>query len=413
MLSLVCAAILQTATQAPFSRPVAVPELNRLAMTPKIDGKIDPDEWDPLTSSDNVKTFLEWEPGMLYLAAKLPLNQDLVFSLDREADGWLIGNDNLEIRVSLKDGKPVITARGLNGTGTEGPHWFETPGWAKAATISASFETGAWTFELALQDPGVSLLPGNPSAMGVRIDTLPTDNPPTEAFLPRAMTKIFNVFDRAAGLPEGLTWKPEIKFRSIVPGDTFRMRNTFQGNNDLKIRRIEMRTEGDARDFTTSQGNPFPEFDRKNRAYVDYVTKMEKGLRNGWFVQRSTATTADGISAIMQSCFRSAPLLDFDMPREIINTKPEKRVLRFSILLRSNSINRLDGVLVIVPPNGWRVMRGSDRSFIIPTPRAVSRKTFELEIPAKATGVFPITFRADIGGKMLEGTEWLNIVDAG
>lgn len=381
-------------------------------MTPKLDGKIDPDEWDPLSSSDTVKSYLEWEPGVIHLAAKLPTGQDFVFSLDREADGWLIGNDNLEVRVSLKDGKPVIKARGMNGTGTEGPHWFEAPGWEKAATVAASFETGSWTFELSLVDPGLSLLPVLPSAMGVRIDTVPSDSPPTEAFLPRAMTKIFNVFDRSAGMPDGLTWKPEIKFRAAVPGDTIRIRQTFTGNNDLKVRRIEMRTEGEARDFTGIEGVPFPEFDRKGRAYADYTSKVEKGLRTGWFIQRSTVTTADGISSIMQTSFRSAPLMDFDMPKEIITAKPEKRVLRFSILLRSNSTNRLDGVLSIVPSNGWRVMRGSDRSFIIPTPRGVSRKTFELEIPAKATGVFPITFRADIGGKILEGTEWLNIVQA-
>lgn len=416
MLPLLCVLALQTQTAPPaappFSTPIAVAETNRLAMTPLLDGKLSPEEWDPLTSNDKVKTYFEWEPGAVYLAAKLPLGQDLVLCMDREADGWLVGRDNLEVRVSLKDGKPAVKARGLDGSGSEGPHWFDVPGWEAALTVAAQGETGAWTFELGLVDPGLGLLPASPGTVALRVDAIPSDSPSTDAYFPRAMTKLNFVMDRSAGLPDGLEWKPEVSHRATVPGDTMRLRQTFKGNNDMKLRRMEMRTEGDSHDFTTSTGVPFPEFDRKNRAFVDYISRVEKGVRLGWFVQRDTLTTGDGVTSVIQSSWRAAPLLDFDLPKQIVTAAPDKRVVRFSLLIRSNSTKRLDGVLQIMPPVDFRVMRGSDRPFIIPQARGVSRKTFELEIPARSTGIYPMIFRADIGGKIIEQKEWLNITQA-
>ncbi len=434
MLLLACAALFQTAAQAPtqtpaaspapatvaapapvapalpFSKAMAVAEINRLAISPKLDGKIDSEEWDPLTVSDAFRTYFQWQPGALHIAAKLPLGQDLVFSLDREADGWLIGKDNLEARVTLKDGKPFVHVRALDGGGAEGPHWLEIPGWDKAASVSASSEVGAWTVELTLQDPGVGLLPDSPSTIAIRCDTLASDSSPTEAFLPRAMTPLNLEYDRSAGLPKGLIWKTEVKNRSAVPGDGIHIRHTFNGNATLKVRRIEMQAEGNAKDMMAVFGLPFPEFDRKGRAFVDYPSKIGKGLAAGWYLQRCTVTTADGISGVMESSFRVAPVMDFDVPISMIKASPDERVQRFSLFLKSNSPTRMLGTLKIVPPNGWKILRGNDRTFLVSTQRGVSRGTFDLLIPAGAEGAFPLAFRADVDGTTLEATQWLNVV---
>lgn len=414
MVPLICAALfMQTqapAAPAPFSKPITVVEPNRLAMTPTIDGKISPEEWDPLTAGGDMKTYLDWEPGRIHLAARLPLGQDLVLSLDGENNGWLVGSDNLEVRVSYKDGKPSVAARGLAGGGEQGPHWFDVPGWEKAYVLSVSPETLYWTFELTLTDPGVDLLPTKPGTVGVRVDEMPSSAPPAEPYVPRTMAPVNFVFDRAAGLQTGVTWRPQIRYRNWVPGDTIRIRHTFLGNNDLKLRRFDMRTEGVSQDFTTSTGVPFPDFDRKNRAFIDYVSLLGRDIPLGWYVQRSTLTSADGATAIIQTSFRAATLLDIDMPKQTVNAVPKTTVQRFSVFLHSNSSRRLDGILVVTPPDGWRVMRGSDRSFIIPNSRGTVRRTFELEIPANVTGVFQINLRADIGDKTVVQPAWLNIV---
>src|SRR4051794_27770199 len=99
------------AKMPPFAAAQAVAESNRIAVTPKINGKLDEEEWDPLASDAATKTFFQWEPGRLHAAAAVPNGEDMVVSIDARGNGWLIGSDNLEIRVGSKDGKTTFAAR--------------------------------------------------------------------------------------------------------------------------------------------------------------------------------------------------------------------------------------------------------------------------------------------------------------
>src|SRR5580658_4963297 len=49
----------------PFSTPFMIAEQNRIALTPKFDGRLDTEEWDPLNRSGDMQSFFEWEPGKL------------------------------------------------------------------------------------------------------------------------------------------------------------------------------------------------------------------------------------------------------------------------------------------------------------------------------------------------------------
>ncbi|MBI1757179.1 MAG: hypothetical protein HY248_06985 [Fimbriimonas ginsengisoli] len=390
--------------------PNQIAETTRLAITPRLDGKIGADEWDPLTNPENVQTFFQWEPGKLYVAGKLPLGWDFVFSLDRNANGWLVGRDNLEARITLKEGKPKLQVRGLDSTDSQGPKWFDAADFEQASSVAAKADDKGWTFELALGDPGRGLLPTGPSQVGVRIDAVPASAAPSEAYLPRSMTTLKLAFDRHAGMPGKLIWRPLVIARSIVPGDQVKVRHTFNGNNDLHLHRLEMRSQGPLKDATTSLGMPFPEFDPKGRAFLDYTTSVEKGTDPGWFVQRSTLEGEDGVSSVLETCLRIAPPIDFDLTREQIPFSDTIRTIRMSAILQSNSSRRLDGTLTFVPPTGWRVMRGSDKAFIIPHARGRVRRTFELEVPGGVTGPFQITFRAYVGSKVIEQSTWLTVV---
>src|SRR5258706_9110170 len=83
---------------SPFSAPLSVAEPDRLALTPKLDGKIDPEEWDELTSQ-SAPTYLQWQPGAIHAAATLAKDQVMVVSLDLSNNGWLQGKDNVDVRV--------------------------------------------------------------------------------------------------------------------------------------------------------------------------------------------------------------------------------------------------------------------------------------------------------------------------
>src|SRR5579862_6909494 len=69
------------AVAAGFSVAPTVVETQRIELTPKIDGKIDDEEWDPFSTSGPVKTYFQWEPGVIYAAATGPAGQDMLVSL--------------------------------------------------------------------------------------------------------------------------------------------------------------------------------------------------------------------------------------------------------------------------------------------------------------------------------------------
>ena len=63
MIPLLCAVVLQAQAALPFSKPISIAEPNRLAITPMLDGKLSAEEWDPFTSDEKVKTYLDWLEG--------------------------------------------------------------------------------------------------------------------------------------------------------------------------------------------------------------------------------------------------------------------------------------------------------------------------------------------------------------
>lgn len=402
---------LQAAPPNNMATPEVFVEPTRLAATPKLDGKLDAEEWDPLYSDGPLQTFLSWEPNELHLAAKLPVGQDFVFSLDRDANGWLVGDDNLEVRVGLKDGKPVVHCRTLKASGPAGPRWGDGGDYERSATVAAVTEGNTWTLELTLGDPGTDLFPHQPRQIAVRVDAVPFDAPTPDAAYPRGMTAVNLAFDRTAGLPAGLTWGPQtVPTRAVTPGDSIRIRHAFKGSWDLKLKRIDIRNEGPLKDVTSAIGIPFPDWDKKSRAIVDYNTDIPRDAPLGWYVNRVALAAGDGVTSLIETNFRVAPLVDFDLPKEQVPTMDKPRVQRFAFFVSSNSNKRLDGITTVSVPTGWRQVSGGNKSFIIYNQRGRIRRTFEVEIPAKVMGAFPFKFTADIGGRIVEQTLWLNVV---
>ena len=85
-----------------------------LALTPVLDGRLDPEEWLPIEMSAGFAGYLQWEPGALHFAGVAPKDTDVVLYLDLSADGWLVGDDNREIRIRFDIGTAVATARVLD-----------------------------------------------------------------------------------------------------------------------------------------------------------------------------------------------------------------------------------------------------------------------------------------------------------
>lgn len=389
-----------------FTEAMRVAEESRLAITPSLDGKLDPEEWDTLWSGGEEAVYLQWEPGVWYVAAKTVGAKDLVLSIDSSGDGWLVGKDNLEVRVSQQDGVGVVRARILDATNVAGPTWIEVPGIGMASRAHVGADG---VLEAAISDPIGGIVPKAGVRNGVRVDVVPLDLPPIGALTPRSMSPLKFVRERAAAVPTSLKWGVEGSGRLILPGDSTRMRFTFEGGEGSDVRRLEMRSEGTAKDQTNQITVPFPEFDRKGRAFVDYFTEIKRDAAPGYRVLRGTLITGDGVPAVMQMSYRVAPLLDVDFVREPIKMKDKDQVLRLTYYLSSNSTRRVDGTVSIELPRELKAVTGDTRNFIIYNARGRIRSVFEAQAPAGLSGTFPIKFVVDVGGRKIGHTAFLHI----
>ncbi|HVL40102.1 MAG TPA: hypothetical protein VM328_11995 [Fimbriimonadaceae bacterium] len=389
--------------------PPTVPNLVRLAVSPRIDGVLEPEEWDELGTSGSGKTYFQWEPGKLHLAAVLPAGQEVLGSFDIRGDGWLKGRDNLEVRLALRGREPSLTARFLDATRAEGPAWFELPRFLDASRVAASPRGDYWVVEATLVDPGYFALPVGPiGKFGLRVDLVEEGLPELEPYLPRALAPASLDYLRATDKLPMLRWKPELKTKSVAPNEEIRIRYTWTATEDEAPRKIELRAEGLARDEAASITRPFPAFDSKKRAFVDYDTRIAGGADLGWRLLRGTLTTLEGDAIAGQTSFRIAPILDFDIvPITNLRTSEEPQVLKVTSYLRSNVPKRLDGEVTLDLPPGWEARKGVDKRFIITSPRGSVRRVLELVVPPHAVGPYPLVFKATMGEQVVEQTVWV------
>lgn len=392
--------------QPPAAEAPAVVEPTRLALTPKLDGTLGEEEWDELTPLPDGTSYLQWEPGKLYVAAKTTPGRDVILSLDTNNDGWLVGRDNLEIRLHQVDGKPAVTARLLDASRREGPVWEPLPGFSLTSRVVAS--TDGAVMEATVMDPGTGVFnPRDNQSIGVRVDVVEPNAPEVAAFVPRALTTIRLAMQRASAIPTALRWGIE-GVRVVQPNDSTRIRFTFNGTDEIGIRRIAMRTEGFAKEDTNLLEKPFPAFDNKRRAFVDYNTVVSRAAEPGYRIARAQLSFNDGPEALIQSSYRIAPLVDFDLTAAKLMAGPRQTV-KVSFYIRSNTSRRVDGAYRVTPPPGFEIKAGNEGEFIIYNSRGSIRRVLTIEIPENTSGTFPFTFKGMFGLREVEQTGWLTI----
>jgi len=389
--------------QDPYSAPIDVPQPIRLEMTPVIDGKIDKDEWDAFSP----QTYLQWEPGKLYLAAQMPAGKDLVLSIDGKGDGWLVGRDNLEFRVSIKDAKPVVSVRELDATVVRAPIWRDRHDLETASTAAATTSGDQIIVEAVFDDAGLDILPRTPKTVMMRLDVVDAaaDSAP---YLPRSCAAIRFDEHRATALPRGMDSGIEARIRSVVPGDSLALRMDFHGSNALGTKSIDLRTLGEAEDSANRLSLVFPSFDKKGRAFVDYRSKIDPSAGIGYRIIRGTLTFRDGAPGVVEASYRIAPEIDFTMLRANIDRLPEDNILRLDYELQLYTLHSKDGVISIAVPGGWQVIKGDGAKFNLLGQTAEEHR-FEVRVPADAHGTFPIKFTGQTKDRTTSQTCYLTI----
>ncbi len=404
MAAILLAGILLAQTH-PFLAQPQVPDPLRLAITPAIDGVLADQEWDHLMDTEAGPVYFQWEPGKLYWAAKPAAGNDVIVSLDLNGDGWLVGNDNYEIRISTHGDLSTTGIRQLDATDRNGPVWITPRLGSHAITTIAKPGTENWAVEGSFNTEGLLEIKED-SRVGVRVDIMPSSFDSGPSYLPRNMAFLRLRFDKSVNLFSGLVWRPSISNRNVARFDPLKFKFNFTLEQDCPtLQQIDVIGEGYARDAISQMTKPFPEPDRRSNASVDYQSGIQPDSPSGYRVLRATLLAADGRMAVIRTSFRIADLIDFewDLPRQIRYSQ-ESQVVRTTVTLRSQATGRIDGNFDYVLPDEWSARRGQSQGFLIYYPRGNAKITVEFMIPGGASGTFPVTLKARIGETELSRT---------
>lgn len=392
-------ALASSLQDAPDYAFLPVPEVQaiRLASTPTIDGDLGYEEWQRLEGQGPGDFYMQWEPGIYYFAARFPVVNDLVISLDLEGDGWLNGTENYELKLRNTDSDPILGVRRLLNIRQTGPEFRDGGILPTAVTLDWTRDGDNMVVEGAVR---AYLLPRpvDGKTIGIRMDSVPGGIGLGEAYMPRPTSKVFLQFDSSENLASGLAWAPAIRHRSVVPQERITMRFGFERMSPVEIRDISIRGEGAAADSLQSIRRSFPNWSRTGRAGVDFRSEIAPGSTLGWRVIRADLVGPEGDLGTVRTSVRIAPLVDITSSLPLMmEKKDEPQLLKGQIFLESNAVGTMRGTLNMGIPSEWTIVSGQDRSFRIGSPRGRSRNDFEIIIPADTEGTYFITATVTIG----------------
>lgn len=386
--------------EGPFSQPIEIAQPIRLQMTPTIDGTIGVDEWDPLSAD----TYLQWEPGRIYVAGKVPEGKDLVLSIDGKGDGWLVGRDNIEYRISNRDGKATVTTRELDATAIRQPIWRNRDDFNIASEAVAVGDT----VEAVCGDAGLGFLPTKSGKVMLRVDVVDSQSS-QEPYIPRACTSVNFGDYRGMALPAAMESAVQSRSRSVIPGEEIWMRLNFKGNEDLGVKAVEMKSIGPAEPYANRMAVVFPNFDPKGRAFVDYSSKVDVAASLGYRVMRARLSFENGPDATVEVSYRIAPLMGFRLDKTEFDRLPDTNRIRLKYMLQMYTKQPADGIVRIEPPQGWQVVVGNGSKFSLLGNQSADVRNIELVVPADAHGTFPLRFTGETKTASATQVCWLTI----
>lgn len=364
-----------------------------LAVTPVMDGTLFDEEWLSTPTQGNAKGYFQWEPGTVYVAGSANLGEEIVVSIDQNGDGWLVGNDNIEFRVTYHEGKGSVSARTLDATLLDGPAWASRP----ASDFAPRFGTQGdrWIIEAALSAEGWSSVEAG-RQIGIGIESVQKGITAPAPYMPRKLSFYRMAMEASDGLPADIELKTSTKLREVAKDDSLSMVFELSGGGFFAT--SETRGEGFARSALSVKTRAYPATDEKKRMRIDYDSVVDSGAMTGWRVLRSTLVDAKGNKALLRTSFKVTELVTFDvaLPESLAFSEIDQS-LSGSISVRSMGVGKIEGEFFANVPEGWRIDKGGPQRLMIYNPRGREKVNLRFVVPGKASGPQQVTFTVVVG----------------
>ncbi len=398
--------------------PAVTPDSEIFRRTPKIDGQIDPGEWDKFYSFEyngvRGTAYIDWDDRNLYVASRTSAPSDLLIILDGAADGWFHGSDNFEITAkrAVGDGAPTLTVSRYQSKGKPG-----APAAPLVAAESSMFVMKAASapdsnvYEIAIPIsavPGLDLKLDRQIGLKVAVGV----GSPEVTWIPTAPFGEVQMASFVCAKSNSLVpLKVDVEVRDprLVPGDELNARITFRNTSEVyaRIDTIIVGGEGKTAKLLGSEllrldgiapGKSYTAMFKSALGKTATIGSAAMGVEARWGEERvaSSLVSFDVVSAY-----------EVGIDCSVQGKTGERRVI---VTVKNNTKKSAYGKVKLSLPEGWQVRHSVvDKEFFLRDEDASTEVVYRVTPPAGAKGRVPALAEVQIGGQTISVS---GVVDA-
>ncbi|MEI6511918.1 MAG: hypothetical protein WCO51_01415 [bacterium] len=397
---------------APMSvGPTKAIEMNRIAKSAVIDGKLDTGEWFPLWTEGDVTAFVQWADDMLYVAAKYPKGRSLIISLDGSGKGWLKAAGNVEIMLPGED-VAQLKVRFLDNKG-QMPVWLDSALFKARLTASAGMDGDAQFVEMAIpSDKDDGFVWEENKEFGLRVDTLDPASADRPAYEPRLMSTVRLVFDKMAA-PKGLKSKMSWDDRLVAPNDTIKITTEFknEGTEPFLLKNMTFLGNGPSEMTFDRLEHRCSPIDPLKKSKVEYKSTLPSTMPLGTYVIDIVSENSDGSKFFGQSSFTvdEPVIVQFHLNKLKIKLDKKNR-FKGEIWLDAHTQKDMKGNMMLYVQPGFTILKGENAEFDFPRTRMRKVNEFEIEVPAGTAGITELKLQISLGKRTITRSTWVEIM---
>jgi hypothetical protein len=384
----------------------------RLKLRPTLDGEIGANEWTPLyTIADQPVTgtvFLNWDDENLYVGARMDRAGWLVINVDAACDGWLRGQDNVEIAVAPVGvaGVAPVTVRLLDaGANRDAPVWNAAIINPSSIGISAKQNGSGQVVEVAIPrgTGGLTLRAG--AQIGFRADFLPAAIAPaaTAPYEPHLLLDVTLAEAKVVAAP-GLVPRLTLEDATLVPGQT--LYATLDLSNQLDqprgVRSVTWTGVGPAESYVKLLREVnVPAVKGLKTLRLRYSSPLPENAVPGFYQFSVTATLDDGSTVSSTASFSVEEAFTITLesdPPQIMLLGPTPVKLKVMLTSAAPGFNRAE--VELKAPASWEIKGKPVRSVNIHRENGVAKVHYLATIPsATQTGEYRVEATVTWRGK--------------
>lgn len=405
----------EPAAQA-FEMPTIAPDTQIFKRTPVIDGAVEDGEWDAfysfITPAWEATTYADWDSKKLYFAAVSAKPIDLMITLDADADGWLHGEENYEIRITRAADGTASTAISRYDSRSATSAAAAPVSAAEAQMVVAKTSGSEGNYAIEVEIPGtlvrsLKLVPGRKIGLQLAVRTGSDENAWVPGVGPASVRECVLVDKKIAAL-KPLDINFDLPDSALARGEElvgkFHLTNT--GGETVDVQSFIIAGEGKSGAYLSSQKVRMEGLVSRKHVGHEFRSIIPSDMPLGSWALGAEVQSRDGRLG--------GVLVSFDVvePLEIELVLPEKPVMAdvkdvtFGIIIKNNSGNSIRGTAKITLPPAWELWKNADKREFFARGESVSSVQFKARPPLGVQGEVPVKVEVTAGDmtRTAEGT---------